>query len=53
MGMSLAIASIPKVGVGKCLLMQKASKIHNMAFLCILLRTLKGYESGALLKYYN
>jgi len=48
MGMSPAIVSIPKVGV-----VQKAPKIHNVALLCILLRTLRGYESDALLKYYN
>jgi len=48
MGISLAMALILKDGV-----VQKAPKIYNVALLYMLLRTLKEYESGALLKYYN
>jgi len=48
MGMNLAMASIPKV-----IVVQKASKIYNMALLYILLKILKEYESDTLLKYYN
>ena len=46
--MSPAMALIPKDGDIK-----KASKIYKVALLCIFLRTLRGYESGALLKYHN
>ena len=48
MKISLAMASIPKDGV-----VWKASKIYSVALLYMFLRTLREYESGALLKYYN